>query len=93
MALPPAEQGVTDALTSRTPERLSAAFPSALELAFAAGKQTRLPLLLGPAESQRIGLRIRVPTKTKRGTSFTLNLVQRENGKIVSGVALRINVR
>jgi hypothetical protein len=80
-------------LTSKTPERLAETFPNALELKFAKGKQAQLPIVLRPLESQRLGLRVTVPADAKRGSSFTLDLVQRENGKIVGGVALRINVR
>ncbi|VXB23861.1 conserved hypothetical protein [Pseudomonas sp. 8BK] len=80
-------------LTSKTPERLAETFPNALELKFAKGKQAQLPIVLRPLESQRLGLRVTVPADARRGSSFTLDLVQRENGKIVGGVALRINVR
>jgi hypothetical protein len=80
-------------LTSAVPQRLSETFPGALELAFAQGKQAQLPIRLQPLESQRLGLRVTVPAQAKPGSSFTLDLVQRENGKIVGGVALRINVR
>lgn len=79
-------------LTSKNPERLAATFPTALELDFGTGQQAQLPLRLQPLESQRLGLRIRVPTNAKPGSSFTLDLVQREHGKVVGGVALRINV-
>lgn len=80
-------------LTSAEPQRLNAAFPGALELAFAPGKQAQLPVRLQPLESQRLGLRVTLPANAQRGSSFTLDLLQRENGKIVGGVALRINVR
>ena len=50
-------------------------------------------MLLQPLESQRLGLRVTVPADAKRGSRFILDLVQRENGKIVGGVALHINVR
>ena len=80
-------------LTSETPQRLAETFPGALELAFAQGKQAQLPIRLQPLESQRLGLRVTVPAQAKPGSSFTLDLVQRENGKIVGGVALRIDVR
>lgn len=79
-------------LTSHVPERLAEAFPGALELAFAPGKRAQLPVLLRPAESLRVGLRVKVPPNAKRGTRFTVDLVQRENGKIVGGVALEVRV-
>ncbi|WP_044870366.1 HAD family hydrolase [Pseudomonas sp. LFM046] len=79
-------------LTNHAPERLAEAFPGALELAFAQGQRTTLPVLLRPAESQRIGLRVKVPANAKRGSRFTLDLVQRENGRIVGGVALEVRV-
>lgn len=80
-------------LTSKNHEHLAVAFPTAVELDFANGQRAQLPLRLQPLESQRLGLRIKVPANAKPGSSFTLDLVQREQGRIVGGVALRINVR
>ena len=80
-------------LTSKNHERLAVAFPTAVELDFANGQRAQLPLRLQPLESQRLGLRIKVPANAKPGSSFTLDLVQREQGRIVGGGALRINVR
>ena len=88
-----APQPLADALlTNKNPERLATTFPTALELDFAKGQQAQLPLRLQPLESQRLGLRITVPANAKPGSSFTLDLVQLEQGKVVGGVALRINV-
>ena len=47
---------------------------------------------LKPLESLRLGLRVSVPAKAKRGQRFALDLVQRENDKIVGGVALTVRV-
>ncbi|MGB4075361.1 hypothetical protein [Pseudomonas sp.] len=80
-------------LTGKSAEQLVESFPGALELAFAKGKQAQLPVVLRPLESQRLGLRVTLPADAKRGSSFVLDLLQRENGKVVGGVALRINVR
>ena len=78
--------------TSAQPARLAESFPAALELPFAEGATARLPVRLAPLQAQQIGLRVTVPAQTKRGASFIVDLVQRENGKVVGGVALRINV-
>lgn len=80
-------------LTSDQPERLIAAFPGALELSFAVGGAAVLPVRVPPQQAQRVGLRVTVPANAKRGSSLLVDLVQRENGKVVGGVALRINVR
>ncbi len=89
---PNAEDAGSALLTSHVPERLATAFPGALELAFGRGERARLPVLLRPAEALRVGLRVKVPANAKRGTRFTLDLVQRENDRIVGGVALEVRV-
>jgi hypothetical protein len=90
-----AKASIADAnalLTDKNPEHLAAAFPTSLELDFTKGQQAQLPLRLQPLEAQRLGLRIKVPANAKPGSSFLLDLVQLEHGKVVGGVALRINV-
>ncbi len=89
---PLAKDEQLELLTSKRPELLFDAFPAALELAFARGAKAELPVRLQPLIAQRVGLRISVPANAKRGSSFLIDLVQRENGKVVGGVALRINV-
>lgn len=79
-------------LTSATPALVAAAFPGALEVQFAGGERPRVPIVLRPLESLRVGLRVTVPATAKRGTVVTVDLVQREGDKIVGGVALTINV-
>ncbi len=79
-------------LTSRAPERLAEQFPGALELAFAHGERTGFPVLLRPSEALRVGLRVQVPGNAKRGSRFTVDLLQRENGRIVGGVAMEVRV-
>ncbi|WJN57542.1 HAD family hydrolase [Pseudomonas sp. SO81] len=79
-------------LTSAQPARLAESFSAALELPFAQGTTARLPVRLEPLQAQQIGLRVTVPAQAKRGSSFIVDLLQRENGKVVGGVALRINV-
>lgn len=80
-------------LTSKEPQLLVEAFPAALELPFAPGQEARLPVRLAPLEAQRVGLRVTVPAKAKHGSSLLVDLLQRESGKVVGGVALRIEVR
>lgn len=80
-------------LTSVQPARLAERFPAALELSFAPGAAATLPVRLAPQQAQRVGLRVTVPPGAKRGASLLIDLVQREKGKVVGGVALRINVR
>jgi hypothetical protein len=80
-------------LTSAQPARLVESFSGALELPFAQGATARLPVRLAPLQAQQVGLRVTVPAQAKRGASFIVDLLQRENGKVVGGVALRINVR
>lgn len=80
-------------LTSAQPARLAESFAAALELPFARGASARLPVRLAPLQAQRIGLRVTVPANARRGSSFLVDLLQRENGKVVGGVALRVMVR
>ncbi|GLZ85953.1 hypothetical protein Pres01_20040 [Metapseudomonas resinovorans] len=82
----------TAVLTSHAPERLIEQFPGALELPWAQGERAQLPVLLRPSEALRVGLRIQVPSTAKRGSRFTIDLLQRENGKPVGGVALEVRV-
>ena len=79
-------------LTSVAPERVAGAFPGALEVPFGGGERPRVPIVLRPSESLRVGLRVMVPPTAKRGTRFTVDLVQRDGGRIVGGVALTVNV-
>lgn len=70
---------------------LAAAFPEAVELPFGAGARASLPIKLHPTESVRVGLRVTLPQNTARHASITLDLVQRDRGKVVGGVTLQLN--
>ena len=78
-------------LTNAAPAVVGSAFPGALEVQFAGGERPRVPIVLRPQESVRVGLRVTVPASAKRGTTFTVDLLQREGDRIVGGVALTVN--
>jgi hypothetical protein len=74
-----------------TAEGLALAFPKALELPFASGERASLQAQVGPGQAVRVGLRVSLPDNVKPGTRLQLDLVQRDGGKVVGGVSLRLN--
>lgn len=74
-------------------DQLITAFPRAVELPFTKDDKFIQPLRLKPLESLRVGLKLTLPANAKRGTDYTVDLVQREGDKVVGGVALTVRAK
>jgi FMN phosphatase YigB (HAD superfamily) len=78
---------------SRDADAAAQAFANATETPFEPGRVATQTLRLKPLESLPVGLRVSLPPGAKPGASYRLDLVQRENGKVVGGVALTIRAK
>jgi hypothetical protein len=81
-------------ITSNTPARLAALFPSGIETSFAEGAASQIPVLLGPQEQLLLGLRLKVPADSQAGEVVRVDVVQRDGaqGRVVGGLAVEIRV-
>ena len=84
-----------NAFTSTSRAALTGArFTGALEAIFPRGTVAHLPIRLPAASQVLVGLRVSVPNHAKPGSSFIVDMVQRDQRtkRIVGGVAVQINV-
>jgi hypothetical protein len=70
-------------------------FDEAVEVRFAPGTVTRIPLSLRRDGQALVGLRVEVPREAKRGEILRLDIIQRERNRkrILGGLAVEIRVR
>jgi len=81
--------------TPRTPNALAARqFDRAMEVAFAPGRVSQLPLELPGGEQLVMGLLLQVPPNVQPGQVLTTDLVQRDEAdkRILGGLAIEIHV-
>jgi hypothetical protein len=74
--------------------RIARQFEHASEVGFKEGRSAEIPLTLEPRGQVVIGVRLRAPRGARPGSTFLLDLLQRERdtGRVVGGVAVHIRV-
>jgi hypothetical protein len=85
---------VTERLKA-SPKLLAALFERGVEVRFARGVSSQIPIVV-PAQAQLVfGLHFKVPPETRRGDTLRLDLVQRDSRskRLLGGIAIQINVR
>jgi hypothetical protein len=84
------EERVGGVLLSTRPQRIARRFPDAVERPVKAALRVRVPVH-PPAEAPTtVGLKITVPPDAIPGSTFIVDLVQREGSVIVGGVAVEV---
>jgi hypothetical protein len=75
--------------------RIARRFENAAEVEFKQGRVAQIPLTLEPRGQLVVGLRLRVPKEARPGSTFTLDLLEREreSGRVVGGVAVQVRVK
>jgi hypothetical protein len=88
---------VVDAADARVPAaiRIARRFENAAEVAFEAGRAAQIRLALEPRGQLVVGVRLRAPRGAPPGSTYRLDLLQRdeERGRVVGGVAIQVRVK
>lgn len=91
-AEPHPQDRVGGVLLSTRPERIARRFPNAVERRLKAEPRVRVPVELPPGATTTVGLKVAAPEDARPGSSFLVDLVQRDGSRVVGGVAVEVRV-